>query len=187
MARTRNPPPVHLIPAGAVDVELLHTLGADLEARAGLQWCIGDPLPLLLDWQQDGGMYASSALLDALIASGGARGRSRRRQWRLAIADAALCAPEVGLVFGEAEVGGCCAAIGLEPLRQGSGADPDVLRGRLLTEALHELAHVAGADHCGRPSCVMYASFDIADTDRKEAGFCDDCRAVLKWRGLRES
>ncbi|HEX8391874.1 MAG TPA: hypothetical protein VF665_05880 [Longimicrobium sp.] len=178
---------MHLIPAGPVDDGLLRALGADLEARAGLQWCVGEPMPLDPDWRTQAGMYPSSALIDALIASGDDKGRGRRRPWRLAIADAGLCAPGVGPVFGEAEVGGCCAAIGLQPLRHGSGADADVLRGRLLTEALHELGHLAGADHCGRPSCVMYASCDIADTDRKHAGFCDDCRGALKWRGLRES
>jgi archaemetzincin len=178
---------VHLVPAGPVPLRLLDTLGADLELHAGMQWCIGDAISLADEWREGDGMYRSSALIDALIASGGATGRGRRRPWRLAIADAGLCAPGVGPVFGEAEMGGCCAAIGLAPLRWGSGADAEVLRGRLLTEALHELAHLAGAEHCPRPSCVMYSSADMADTDRKEGGFCDQCRDVLKWRGLRKS
>jgi len=181
--RRNGPPPVQLVAVGGVSQRLLWTLGEDLHASAGMQCSVGEPMPLPEEWRDaESHLYRSGDLMQALIASHGAGARS----WKLAIADAGLCAEGVGPVFGEAATDGCCAVVGLLPLRHGSGADADVLRGRLLTEALHELAHLDGADHCRRESCVMYPSLHIADTDRKAAGFCDDCRRVLKWRGLRK-
>lgn len=183
MIRRHRPPSVELVPVGHVPETLLRMLGDDLRASAGMQCSMGEAMALAGEWRDaESHLYRSGDIMQALIASHGAGARS----WKLAIADAGLCAGDVGPVFGEAAVDGCCAVIGLLPLRHGSGADADVLRGRLLTEALHELGHLDGADHCGRESCVMYPSLHIADTDRKAAGFCDDCRRALKWRGLRK-
>jgi archaemetzincin len=186
--RRRKLRPVMLIPAGAVDRALLETLGHDLEAGLGVQWCIGDALPLRDEWlDAESGMYRSIHLIHTLMDHVEGGGGKRARGWRLAIADAGLCAEGVGAVFGEAAVEGCCAVIGLAPLRAGSGADAGVLRSRLLTEAVHELGHLAGLRHCGRASCVMYPSRHIADSDHKEHAFCPECRPSLKLRGLQES
>jgi archaemetzincin len=186
--RRRTPPILELIPAGEVDGGLLRTLGADLEAALGLQWRMADPVPLRGEWMDaETGLYRSVFLMHALMASDGAGERGGAPRWRLAIADAGFCAAEVGPVFGEAEVRGCRAVVGLAPLRAGSGADASILRGRLLTEALHELGHLAGAEHCGRASCVMYPSLHIADSDHKGASFCADCREALKRLGIRKS
>lgn len=173
---------------GAVDDALLHALGADVQAALGVQWRVGDTMPLRDDWRDpETGLYRSVHLMHALISSRGATKRGRARCWHLAIADAGFCAAAVGPIFGEAEVEGCCAAVGLAPLRAGSGADADVLRTRVLTVALHELGHLAGAAHCRRASCVMYPSRHIADTDHKGARFCPVCADALKTLGIRKS
>jgi archaemetzincin len=186
--RRRGLRPVELVPAGEVDTALLHALGADLQAALGVQWCVGDALPLREEWREtESGFYRSIHLMHALMDRAAAEDAKRARRWRLAIADAGLCAESVGTVFGEAAVEGCCAVVGLTPLRAGSGADAGVLRDRLLTEAVHELGHLAGVRHCGRASCVMYPSRHIADTDTKERAFCAECRRSLKLRGLQES
>jgi archaemetzincin len=188
MLRRRKPPPVlELIPAGPVDDGLLRTLGADVQAALGLQWRMGDEVPLLDEWMDARtGLYRSVFLMHALMESGDTAGGKPPSRWRLAIADAGFCAAEVGPIFGEAEVQGCCAVVGLAPLRAGSGADAEVLRDRLLTEALHELGHLAGAEHCGRASCVMYPSRHIADSDRKGPSFCAGCAVPLKRLGIRK-
>lgn len=186
--RRRGLHPVELVPAGAVDDALLRMLGADLRAELGVQWWVGDALPLLEEWREtESGLYRSIHLIHALMDRAAAEDTRRARRWRLAISDEGLCAEGVGTVFGEAAMEGCCAVIGLAPLRAGSGADAGVLRGRLLTSAVHELGHLAGVRHCGRASCVMYPSRHIADTDTKEWAFCPECRRSLRLRGLQES
>lgn len=186
--RRRKLRPVELIAAGELDRALLETLGDDLQHQIGVQWCVGDALPLREEWREtESGLYRSIHLIHALMDRAGQGDEKRVRRWRLAIADAGLCAEGVGAVYGEAAMEGCCAVVGLSPLRDGSGADAGVLRDRLLTEALHELGHLAGLAHCRRASCVMYPSLHIADTDHKGRTFCPECRRSLKLRGLQES
>jgi predicted Zn-dependent protease len=186
--RRRKLRPIELIPAGGVDRGLLDDVGHALQAELGVQWWIGDALPLREEWREaESGLYRSihliHALMDRIEAGEGKRGRT----WRLAIADAGLCAEGVGRVFGEAAVEGCCAVVGIGPLQAGSGADGQVLRARLLTEAVHEVGHLAGVGHCRRASCVMYSSLHIADSDHKGHTFCAECRRTLNLRGLQES
>ncbi len=188
LRRRRTLRPVELIPAGDVDPALLGELGRELEAALGVQWSVGDVLPLREEWRDaESGLFRSVYLIHALMdrAAPGEKGKGRR--WRLAIGDIGLCAEGVGGLFGEAAQDGCCAVVGVAPLRDGSGADAGVLRARLLTEAVHELGHVAGFSHCRRASCVMYPSRHIADTDRKGASFCNECRRALKLRRLQDS
>lgn len=186
--RRRKLRPVQLIPAGGTDRALLDELGRELEEELGVQWSVGDTLPLDAEWREtESGLYRSIHLIHALMDRVEGKEGNPRRTWRLAIADAGLCAEGVGEVFGEAAVEGCCAVVGVAPLRTGSGADGQVLRSRLLTEAVHELGHLAGVAHCRRASCVMYSSLHIADTDRKGHTFCAECRRTLNLRGLQES
>ncbi len=182
MRRRRTPPDLEIVPAGPVDDGLLRALGEDLQAALALRWRVGDAVPLRDEWMDgETGHCRSVHLMRALMEEG------RGGRWRLAIADAGLCAAEVGPILGEAALGGRYAVVGLAPLRAGSGADADVLRGRLLTEALHELGHLAGVGHCGRASCVMYPSSHIADSDRKGTRFCASCAEPLKRLGIRKS
>lgn len=188
LRRRKRLRPVELIPAGAVDPSLLAALGRDLESALGMQWSIGEALPLRDEWRDaESGLFRSVHLIHALMdrAAPGVGGGGPR--WRLAIGDIGLCAEGIGRLFGEAARGGCCAVVGTAPLRAGSGADAEVLRARLVTEAVHEIGHLAGLGHCGRASCVMYPARDIADIDRKGPSFCIECRRSLKLRGLQDS
>ena len=168
-----------LVPIGALDALLLRTLAADLDATFRAQVHVAEALPHDSAWGSATAPIPSSAIIRALLPAE-ASGAEAASDWVLAIVDAGLCAGGVGDVFGEAALDHGVAVVGLAPLREGSGADADVLRVRLLTEAVHELGHLAGADHCRRESCVMYLSLDIADTDRKGARFCADCRRLVK-------
>lgn len=51
---------------------------------------------------------------------------------------------------------------------------------RILTEAVHELGHAFGLPHCTIPTCVMYFSNSIDDTDRKGYNFCKRCKTRLQ-------
>lgn len=186
--RRRKLRPIELIAAGGVHRGLLRTLGHDLRAALGVQWWVGDELPLREEWMEtESGLYRSIHLIHALMDRVEAGDGKGSRTWRLAIADAGLCAEGVGTILGEAAVKGCCAVIAIQPLRAGSGADGQILRARLLTEAVHEVGHLVGIGHCRRASCVMYSSRHIADTDHKGHTFCDECRRALNLRGLQKS
>ncbi|MHA1689426.1 MAG: archaemetzincin family Zn-dependent metalloprotease [Promethearchaeota archaeon] len=49
---------------------------------------------------------------------------------------------------------------------------------RILKEAIHELGHTFGLDHC-HEECVMRFSNCLSDTDHKPAKFCKSCIEIL--------
>lgn len=53
-----------------------------------------------------------------------------------------------------------------------STPDRDRFVHRAVTEAVHELGHTYGLNHCDDPHCVMWFSNTLAETDRKGTEFC---------------
>ena len=100
----------------------------------------------------------------------------------LGVTDADLYVPELNFVFGEADVFSGAALISLARLRQefyGLPADRRLFHERTTKEAIHEISHACGLDHCPDRKCIMYFSNTISDTDRKGPGFCRACQETL--------
>lgn len=51
---------------------------------------------------------------------------------------------------------------------------------RILTEAVHEIGHTMGLDHCENPKCVMHFSNTLEETDVKGYEFCKKCRKLIE-------
>ena len=119
--------------------------------------------------------YDSSKLLASL-------GKAEKEQRVVGIADVDLCVPRLNFVFGEADIGSGTAIVSLCRLRQEYyGLDPDevLFLERATKEIVHELGHTFGLEHCHNNKCVMHFSNSLADTDVKEAHFCDKCRPKI--------
>ncbi len=103
--------------------------------------------------------------------------------WRLlGVTGVDLYIPILTFVFGEAQVGGPCAVVSAHRLRQefyGLPPDIDLLRQRLLKEAVHELGHTLDLTHCDDYSCAMAPSHAVEWIDLKESTLCTDCQARL--------
>lgn len=121
--------------------------------------------------------YLAMPLLQALVDA------PLERCFRLlGITEVDLYAPGLNFVFGQALMGGRYCVISIARLRPsfyGLPPDEDHFRGRVVKEAVHELGHTFGLEHCSDPGCVMRFSNSLADTDRKGWGFCASCRGAL--------
>lgn len=99
--------------------------------------------------------------------------------WRiLGVAGTDLYIPILTFVFGEAQMGGPASVVSYYRLRQefyGLPADSDLLRQRLLKEAVHELGHTLDLTHCEDYRCAMSASHSVELIDLKENAFCSNC------------
>lgn len=105
----------------------------------------------------------------------------------LGVTSCDLFVPVLTFVFGEAQLDGNCAAVSLARLREEAYGMPpreDLLRERLLKEAVHELGHTFGLRHCPAWRCVMASSHAVERLDVKGAEFCAACRRrVFSGRG----
>lgn len=100
----------------------------------------------------------------------------------LGIANVDLFIPVLTFVFGEAQLGGIGAVIGLQRLNNifyGLPEDRTLFRSRIVKEAIHELGHTFGLIHCRNQRCVMKSSTYVEDVDQKSAQLCDSCLGGL--------
>jgi archaemetzincin len=63
----------------------------------------------------------------------------------------------------------------LDPTYYAHPKNDSLFRQRLFKEALHELGHIWKLGHCSNPSCVMFFSNTLVDTDYKPAEYCPFC------------
>jgi len=122
--------------------------------------------------------YLASKLIKSLIGN-----TKVKNEKVIGIVDVDLYSPHLNFVFGEADYFSSTAIMSLYRLRQeyyGQPADEDLLIARACKEIIHELGHTLGLQHCSNPECVMYFSNALADTDRKESYFCENCRPKFR-------
>lgn len=99
----------------------------------------------------------------------------------LGITEVDLYVSHLNFVFGEAEYGGKSAIISLFRLRPefyGQNSDRKLVE-RSVKEAVHEVGHMLALGHCDNPTCVMFFSNSILDTDRKGALPCEKCKLLV--------
>ena len=121
------------------------------------------------------GQYDAGALLQTLP-----EGKAHERI--LGIVDQDLFVPRLNFVFGIADPQGRRALIALHRLRQDCydlAPDPSLFSLRVAKEAVHELGHIEGLEHCPDTRCAMYFSNTLRDTDQKGYQFCPRCRTTI--------
>jgi archaemetzincin len=100
----------------------------------------------------------------------------------LAICDFDAYSGSLNFVFGQAHLDGSISAIYLPRLRQefyGLKPDESLFYQRIVKEAVHELGHAFGLNHCKNIRCVMHFSNSLSDTDIKTSHFCNVCKGLI--------
>jgi archaemetzincin len=169
---------ITLKPTGDIDSNILEELKERLRQTFG---CTVEVIPeagnLERAYDSKRRQYLASELLARLKKSGVAEDEKV-----LGIVDVDLYAPGLNFVFGQADIASGAAVISLCRLRQeyyDSPPDEALFVDRATKEAVHELGHTFGLEHCKNARCVMRFSNSLADTDWKQAAFCSQCRPKL--------
>lgn len=169
--------PIRLIWSVDVEDDLMNRLRDPLERVLASPVLRGGSFIVLPEeFHAARGQYNASAILRRL------RPLRKRGEYLLAVTGCDLFASGLNFVFGEADPGTGCAIISLARLKapyHGFTLTADRLLVRSLIEAVHEVGHLQGLEHCPRESCVMHFSNSLADTDSKTPGFCPSCRTAL--------
>jgi len=101
----------------------------------------------------------------------------------LGVIDKDIYSENLNFVFGIANRFGKSALISITRLRESFYSElgkvyrketQDIFEKRVLKEAIHELGHTFGLQHCNN-HCIMRFSNSLMDTDNKPKAFCQVC------------
>jgi archaemetzincin len=169
---------LQLLPIGKLDGGLLPFLAADL-ANTFQVPCelLASTLDPEFAFHGERQQYHSSEILARM------QSRVSPKSWRiLGVTAVDLYIPILTFVFGEAQMGGPCAVVSLHRLRQefyGLPNDENLLRQRLVKEAVHEVGHTVSLIHCDDYRCAMAASHAVEWIDLKESWLCETCQGKV--------
>jgi archaemetzincin len=130
--------------------------------------------------------YSSSQILDEIKAYAAQKPDYHRI---LGVLNIDIFSQGLKYVFGEANVIGKVALISLWRLKPEFYRDKPNLSLYILRaqkEAMHEIGHTLGIQHCPHSLCVMHFSNSIFDTDYKQTLLCDESylQAAVAINGL---
>jgi archaemetzincin len=160
-----------VVAVGEIDANVLSHLRTELTRTFGRPMRVGKDLPIPLKaLDSPRAQYSARAILEELHPDEAER--------ILAVVDHDMYVPGLNFVFGLADLPGSRAVIALPRLREsfyGGHNDEELFLARVTKEAVHELGHTFGLQHCTNRHCVMAFSNSLEDTDRKEQTFCSVC------------
>ena len=158
--------------------KVLNNLAQSLSSILGCAVDISSEMEISDDiYNTDRGQYNAASILKLLETVEFPAGSKM-----LGITDVDIFVPELNYVFGLADINGAAAIISIARLRQefyGLPADEHLFLERTVKEAVHELGHVFGLQHCNNINCVMHFSNSLHDTDIKQTVFCQSCKPGL--------
>lgn len=164
---------IYVLPLGDdIDHDVLEHIRRSIEDTIGPETTILDPQPVPEHtFSPYVHQFSAPSIVHQLAAA--AEGPSSKV---LGVTAFDLYAPRTNYVFGEAQMSGQVAVVSLYRLCE---RGRQLYFDRVAKEAVHELGHTFGLEHCDDPTCVMHFSHTITDTDLKTGEFCAKDKALL--------
>jgi archaemetzincin len=169
---------IKLVAVGSLPSPLLSFLLEGLAQELGAVVEVAENLPLPASCPEGQQQYLGDLFLEALAAV-----RQSGDEVVVGVTGVDLAVPGLNFVFGLADSRNHTAVISLArlyPEYYGQPRNPRIFKERAIKEAIHEIGHLLGLDHCPDPVCIMFFSNSLTDTDRKGSGFCKLCRERLE-------
>jgi archaemetzincin len=162
-----------ILPLGAIDQDILdhirQTLIKTFQAETTILPGWEAPFFALSSFRNQ---FSAPVIIRSIISR-----TSEKNAKALGVTSFDLFAPRTNFVFGEAQISGPAAVISLYRLVD---EDHDKYLERVGKEAVHEIGHTFGLDHCDSDDCVMRFSHNLTDTDAKRLTFCAKDLAHIK-------
>jgi archaemetzincin len=177
-AGNATPLTVTLVSVGTLPPPLLGFLQEGLTRELGAAVRVEENLPLPVSADVSRRQYPGEPFIQALAAA-----RRPAGDVILGVTNVDLFVPGLNFVFGVADPKTRVVVISLArlyPEFYGHPRNPQLFKDRALKEAVHEIGHILGLDHCPNPTCIMHFSNTLADTDRKGPGFCASCNELIE-------
>jgi archaemetzincin len=167
---------IYIQPICEVREELLGFLGIRLEGIYGYPFKIAPPVKVPeFSYSADRDQYSAEVIVENIMEK-----MPIDAEKLLCVVDVDLFVHDLNFVFGLAT--GNIALISLARLRPeycGEKKNEYLFRERALKEAIHELGHTFGLQHCHDIRCIMHFSNCLEDTDVKGPDFCELCLAKI--------
>lgn len=169
---------IAVVPLGKVGVDILRVIADSLQGILRLPVDLMDEEPL----PPDAFMEARNQHNAMTIIRQLSNHYSSNTLKVLGVTNSDICNPILTYVFGEAYMGGSSAVLSCYRLYRRTDSEyvsREVLLDRIVKVALHEIGHTFNLPHCHTGRCVMRASHNLAELDRKLNYLCDYCEMFL--------
>ncbi len=177
---------IRIVPIGNVPQKVLENLIEGLESALDAKF----RLMLKIELPQEAynrfrRQYDAEKLIEILSKSNMAKFIERSIP-TLGITEHDIYYNGLNFVFGLEDPRGCCiiSTARLKPEFYSQKPNFGVLVDRTIKEAVHEIGHNMGLDHCIHPFCVMSFSPSADDIDKKNKEFCNSCKMRLRSKGV---
>lgn len=167
---------IYIQPICEVREELLGYLLSRLEGIFGYPCRIALPIRVPdISYSTDRDQYNAEVIVEKIM-----KNIPIDAEKLLGVVDLDLFVPGLNFVFGLAAGNAAIISlIRLIPEYYGENKNEYLFRERALKEAIHELGHTFGLQHCQDKRCIMHFSNRLEDTDIKGPDFCRVCSAKI--------